>query len=117
MTSYILEVQRFDIDSWNQHPEWCRKAEHIGYMNKVFKTKNDAASYYNKHNPHMRPLNAHHNWKSDWDENTYLQYIVRQHYNEYLKIPPFDINDAPEINIRRDDDNKVLGYTVKYSKK
>lgn len=93
MNGYILEVQKFDVDSWNQHPEWSGKSEHIGYMNIVFKTKIDAANYYFKHNPHMRPISARHSWKSDWDPTTYLQYIVRDHYNEYLRIQPFDIND------------------------
>jgi hypothetical protein len=90
MDGYILEVQKFDVDSWNQHPEWSGKSEHIGYMNIVFKTKIDAANYYIKYNPHMRPISARHSWKSDWDPTTHLQYIVRDHYNEYLRIPPFD---------------------------
>jgi hypothetical protein len=90
MDGYILEVQKFDADSWNKHPEWSGKSEHIGYMNKIFKTKIDAANYYFKHNSHMRPITARHNWKSDWDPTTYLQYVVRDHYNEYLRIPPFD---------------------------
>lgn len=90
MTGYILEVQKFDFENWNKTPEWCGKSVHIGYMNRIFRTKNEAASYYHKHNPHMRVINAHHNWKSDWDSDTYLQYIVRDYYNEYLTIPPFD---------------------------
>ena len=32
---------------------------HVGYMQKVFKRKCDAAKYYNHHNSHMRSLNAH----------------------------------------------------------
>jgi hypothetical protein len=43
---YILEVQRFDSDGHLQHPEWNGKAEHIGYMNKIFRTKWDACHYY-----------------------------------------------------------------------
>lgn len=99
MTSFILEVQRYDTNENNIHPEWCGRCEHIGYMNYVFKTKQAACDYYDKHNPHMRSLNAHNTWRSDWDPDTKLLYVVREHYAEYLKIPPFNINDSPNINI------------------
>jgi hypothetical protein len=36
---FILEVQYFNIDGHLNHPEWNGKSEHIGYMNKLFKTK------------------------------------------------------------------------------
>ena len=38
---YILEVQKF---------EWNCKSRHIGYMNIIFETNQDAANYYNKFN-------------------------------------------------------------------
>ena len=90
MPYYILEVQKMDLIYHNAYPEWNGKSEHIGYINKVFKTKQEASDYYDKFNPHMRSLNAHKNWCSDWDPNTYLMYIVRERFYEYLKIPPFE---------------------------
>lgn len=66
--SYILEVQRVDSDG---------TAEHIGYMEKYFKTQTEACLYYDNHNTHMRSLNANNNWISDCDPNTKLRYIVR----------------------------------------
>ena len=89
MPQYILEVQRFDHDGHIIHPEWNGKSEHIGYMNYIFKTKQEACDYYDIHNPHMRSLNAHKTWSSDWDPNTKLLYVVRTYNYEYLKIPPF----------------------------
>jgi len=86
---YILEVQRINIDGHILHPEWNGKSEHIGYMNKIFKTKQKACDYYDRFNPHLRSLNGHKNWCSDWDPTTNLMYIVREHFFEYLKIPPF----------------------------
>lgn len=87
---YILEVQKFNINGHNAYPEWNGKSEHIGYINKVFKTKQEASDYYDKFNPHMRSLNAHKNWCSDWDPtNSCLMYIVREYFYEYLKITPF----------------------------
>jgi hypothetical protein len=61
-------------------------------MNKIFKTKQEASDYYDNFNPHMRPLHAPHDktWRSDWDPNSYLMYIVRERFYEYLKIPPFE---------------------------
>jgi len=38
---YILEVQKFNPDGHNIYPEFNGKSEHIGYMNKVFKTKKE----------------------------------------------------------------------------
>lgn len=86
---YILEVQRFDSDGHLQHPEWNGKAEHIGYMNKLFRTKSEACRYYDNHYPRMRSLNAHNTWISDWEPNTRLRYVVRKWYGEYMKLPPF----------------------------
>lgn len=87
---YILEVQLFSVRGHIEHPEWNGKSEHVGYMNKIFKTKRDACEYYNIHNPHMRRLNSHHTWRSDLDPTTHLMYIVREYYSEYLKVPPFE---------------------------
>ena len=78
---YILEVQKM---------EWNSKSIHKGYMNIVFETMQDAANYYNKFNPHMPQLNNKTNWCSDWDPETYLLYIVREHFSEYLHIMPFE---------------------------
>ena len=90
MSRYILEVQKFNPKGYKEHPEWNGKSEHIGYINKIFTTKQDASDYYDKFNPHMRSLNAHNTWRSDWDPKTGLMYIVRAHYCEYLKIQPFE---------------------------
>ena len=90
---YILEVQKYNINGLIDFPIYNGKCEHIGYMNKVFKTKQEASNYYDKHNPHMRNLNAHENWRSDWDPKNCLMYIVREYFYEYLKIPPFQDNE------------------------
>ena len=74
--SYILEVLEFIPG---------KKLVHVGYMEKVFPTKEEAAEYYDKHNPHARGLNAHGKWRSDWDPETHLMYVVLE-----LNIPPFD---------------------------
>ncbi len=87
---YILEVQHFNANGHNENPEWNGKCEHIGYMNKIFKTQQEACEYYDLFNPHMRSLNAHNNWRSDWDPETGLMYIVRERFYEYLKIPTFE---------------------------
>jgi hypothetical protein len=89
-STYILEVQRFDIRGHKSHPEWNGKSEHVGYMKKIFKTQQAACDYYDQFNPHMRSLNAHETWRSDWDPNNCLMYIVRRHFCEYLKIESFE---------------------------
>ena len=89
---FVLEVVRFitDRDEWM---EKRGKKEHAGYMRAHFRTKNDAALYYNRHNPHMRGLNAHGTWESDWDANTKLMYIVRQDRGLIQTIAPFAPQD------------------------
>ena len=62
---YILEVQKFNSYGNKEHPDWNGKSEHIGYINKLFKTQQEASNYYDKFNPHMRSLNVHTNWCSD----------------------------------------------------
>jgi len=43
-------------------------------MKGYFKTNNDAVSYYDRHNPHMRSLNARGTYRSDWDLDTFALY-------------------------------------------
>lgn len=67
-------------------------------MKGKFKTKKNAASYYNRHNPHMRPLNGDNNYyRSDWDPNTKLLYIVRNDYLINANIDCFSIEDNTEF--------------------
>jgi len=93
MTSiiWILEVQKYDVNN-SLHSEWNGQFEHIGYMNKFFLTKQEACDYYDLHNPQMRSLNEYGTWQSDYDPITYLRYVVRKYYGEYLKIEPFTEN-------------------------
>ena len=96
-TIYVLEVVKFitereGVDGWLNKGG---KFEHIGYMKAKFKTKNDACSYYDRHNPHLRKLNAHGTYKSDWDPTTKLLYIVREDRDLIETINPFSDDDLP----------------------
>ena len=89
---YILEVVKFD-DKYNkkkEYPQGYCKYSHIGYMKMRFHDKNEACIYYDANNKHMRQLNAHNNFKSDWDPETKLAYIVRKDYGLLLTIEPFN---------------------------
>ena len=84
---YVLEVCEFTGG----------ELKHIGYMKGKFKTKKDAISYYNRYNPHMRSLNGDdNNYKSDWDPNTKLLYIVRVDYLINATIDCFSVEDNTE---------------------
>ena len=92
---YVLEVVKF-ITKKDGENGWLQAGRHhIGYMKAKFKTKNDACSYYNRHNPHMRQLNAHNTYRSDWDPNTKLLYIVRKDHLIIGDVPPFNLEDLP----------------------
>lgn len=92
----VLEVVRFITD----REEWQAKGgkfEHVGYMRAVFRSKEAAASYYDRHNPNRRKLNAHNTWKSDWDPETHLLYIVREDRGLIATVAPFDARDEPVV--------------------
>jgi len=96
-TTYVLEVLEFITEKEGDNG-WLAlggEMKHIGYMKGLFKRKKDAVSYYDRHNPHMRSLNAHNNYKSDWDPNTKLFYIVRDNYFINATIDCFSIHDNP----------------------
>ena len=95
--TYVLEVVEF-LSEKNGENGWLKsngKLKHIGYMKAKFKTKNNASSYYDRHNPHMRSLNAHHTYRSDWDPDTKLLYIVREDYAINDDVETFSKNDMP----------------------
>ena len=89
-TFYVLEVVKFDDDETKYENEGYTKFIHIGYMNKRFKSKEEACEYYDSHNSHMRKLNEHKTYKSDWDPNTKLAYIVREDKLISLTVEPFN---------------------------
>jgi hypothetical protein len=97
---YVLEVCEF-INEKEGDNGWLAlgtKIKHIGYMKGKFKTKKDAVSYYDRHNPHMRSLNVDNNYRSDWDPDTKLLYIVRDDYLINMTIDCFSIEDNTENN-------------------
>ena len=98
---YVLEVLVF-ITEKEGDDGWLAqggKIKHIGYMKGKFKTKKDAVSYYNRHNPHMRSLKGDNgNYRSGWDPDTKLLYILRDDYLINASIDCFSINDNTEFN-------------------
>ena len=100
--TYVLEVLQF-ITEREGNDGWLvqgGKIKHMGYMKGNFKTKEDAVSYYDRYNPHMRSLNAHNKYSSDWDPNTKLLYIVRNDYLINATIDCFSIDDNPVYEIK-----------------
>jgi hypothetical protein len=107
---FVLEVVRFIQD----RDEWMAmggKMEHVGYMRARFRTQEGAASYYDLHNSHMRGLNAHNTWESDWDPITSLLYIVRRDHSLCQTIPPFDPVDEPVIERTESGVGTHTGYS------
>ena len=98
--TYVLEVVEFITEKEGDNG-WLNlggKLKHIGYMKAKFKTKKDAVSYYDRHNPHMRSLNAHATYQRDWDPETKLLYIVREDKEIIDTINPFSEEDLPSDN-------------------
>ena len=100
MFGYVLEVVKF-IEEMEGENGWLNKGgkfEHVGYMKAMFKTKKDAVSYYDRNNHHMRSLNAHNTYRSDWDPKTKLLYIVRKNQGIIDTVDPFSKEDLPTRN-------------------
>jgi hypothetical protein len=94
---YVLEVLRCIMieDARKTNGKLQAGLYHVGYMDAHFKTAADASSYYNRHNRHMRPLQATGTNASDWDPKTQLAYIVRKNYPMLsAQVPPFNPDDA-----------------------
>ena len=84
---YVLEVQQFipQVDDTQNG-----KFKHVGYMNKIFKSKQEACDYYDNMHQHMRSLNQHNTWTSDCDpQNDNLRFRVRDFRGEILTLEPF----------------------------
>jgi hypothetical protein len=78
---FVLEVLRHEPGQY-----LC----HVGYMDKIFDTKEEAIQFYDSHNPHMRSLNARNTFISDWDPETMLMYVIRDYVVGLgCTIPPF----------------------------
>lgn len=85
---YMLEVLRY-IKDFDERLAKSGCLEHVGYMTQKFATAKKAIEFYDQHNPHMRSINAHRTWCSDWDPDTMLQYIIREFHGEVGTISGF----------------------------
>ena len=96
-SEHRLEVVRY-IRDYDEADERGDNFEHVGYRRARLRTKEKAASYYDRHNPHMRGLDAHGNWRSDWDANSHRMDIVRENHHVNDNIAPFAPRDEPVVN-------------------
>lgn len=106
---FVLEVLRF-LTEKNDWLDKGERIEHVGYMKAKFRTKKDACSYYDKHNPHMRKMNQFKTYQSDWDPQTKLMYIVRKDYGLVDTIEPFCKEDSPVKRISDDGEAVIIKY-------
>lgn len=97
--NYVLEVRKFHPAKYSSDFELSYTTDHVGYMNILFLSKHDACDYYDRHNKHMRLLNADETWVSDRDPDTKLLYVVREYKDENRQIPPFNPKHASKLYI------------------
>jgi hypothetical protein len=83
---YVFEVQKMYYELNNNNNEVIPKSWCVGHVNKVFETREEAEEYYEKLNPHMRPINKYKNWISDFDPETRLGYLIQEYSNQVLNI-------------------------------
>ena len=90
-----------DKTSPNNTPPWClsafyfaywnaphNKMLHVGYVDKIFNTREEAISYCNTHNAHLRPYTAMSN-HTDWDPENKLAYVAVQHMPNGALLNPW----------------------------
>ncbi len=73
---YILEAQKFTPYGF----------KHLGYVNKIFKSKKNACIFYDQANPWLRPINAYNTYTSDWHPKNNLRFVVRHFDREILTL-------------------------------
>jgi len=66
--NYVFEMVRL----------YDKRISHVGYLNKVFKTKEEACDFYSNKFPHMRKMNTTISNISEFDPETNLAYIIRE---------------------------------------
>lgn len=54
------------------------KLLHVGYVDNIFHSQDEAIAYYNTHNSHMRPYTEL-SERTDWDPETKLAYVAVPH--------------------------------------
>ena len=83
---YVLEVQ----EKIPHKP--CASFKHVGYMNRIFGIREEAARFYSIYNPHMRVIHMEDilaNY-SDWDIKDNRRYVVRHSHGEVRSIESWD---------------------------
>lgn len=73
---YILEAQKFTSYGFR----------HLGYVNKIFKSRKSACVFYDQANPWMRPINAHNTYASDWHPKNNIRFVIRKFDRELLYL-------------------------------
>jgi len=110
---YVLEVCKFITEKEGENG-WLKlgtKIKHIGYMKAKFSTKDAAVSYYNKNNVHMRSLKSSDGeYRSDWDPDTKLLYIVRKDHMIYATVDCFSKQDNNNLIYLQDGVLKQKNY-------
>lgn len=84
--SYVIAVHNFSLSS----PFLPARLRLIGYMNKIFSSKQDAAKYYNHYNPKMPSLDLNKSYRSDLHTKSRKIYVVRKFFGQELSLPPFE---------------------------
>ena len=63
---------------------------HMGYINKVFTSQQEAADYYNYHNPlSYMALNGLSGWITPAHSISRIRYVIREYTGEVRVLPPF----------------------------
>ena len=77
---------------------------HVGYMNILFKTKEDAINYFEKQGRSKIIMES----GVQYGYDDFFRYVIRNDLNEHLSIEPFDYKDTSEYI--RDENGK---YSLK----
>jgi len=108
MSYFILEIQRFDNESWMHYP-FPSKWIHVGFQDEAFKTESDAEDWYARRFPHMRRIRDK---CSDWDpKNNKWRYVIVAGTGVDRNI---ERKIVAESDIHRDKDGNVCAIMKSY---
>ena len=77
---------------------------HVGYVNFVFESRQEAAEFYYEQYPGHRSINRDGNWTSDWSAYDGLRYIVVRYTGQDIKKRE-DMSDIVAASLNRMDED------------
>jgi hypothetical protein len=113
--AFIIEVQHI---LRNKSYQVGTKFAHLGYMNIVFATSNEAQKYFNIYTPYTVNISTMNGvWTVPLSyKNDICRYHILPYNDEFLSVPPFEYKDLPRTKTRFNSNGDIIDVNISYYK-